>query len=94
MVRPHEAVTEPGKRSPQTVTGLKVGRSADGTLWGVKRLRVYALYAIAPPLRLFQGTRELCGGVCWRLLLGALSCEIPGPGSKHSVVVVGETHQQ
>ena len=32
------------------VTGPKVGRSADGTLWGAKRLRVYALYTIAPPI--------------------------------------------
>ena len=33
-VRPHEAVTEPRKRSPQAITGPKVGRSADVTLWG------------------------------------------------------------
>ena len=39
-----EAVTEPWKRSPQTVTGPKVGRSADETLWGAKRLHVYVLY--------------------------------------------------
>ena len=27
-----------------TITASKVGRSADETLWGAKRLRVYALY--------------------------------------------------
>ena len=36
--------TEPRKRNPKTITGPKVDRSADGTLWGAKRLRVYALY--------------------------------------------------
>ena len=39
-VRPHEAETE----TRITITAPKVGRSADETLWGAKRLRVYALY--------------------------------------------------
>ena len=38
-VRPHEADTE----TRITIAAPKVGRSADETLWGAKRLRVYAL---------------------------------------------------
>jgi len=42
----HEAVTETRKRTPKTITGPKVDRSADGTLWGAQRLSVYDHFLI------------------------------------------------
>ena len=42
----HEAVPEPRKRTPKMITGPKVDRSADGTLWGaeVRHLQARHMY--------------------------------------------------